>query len=210
MPIAPVAPAPEKKRRKEKAKVKIPIPGTSWVRVTTNEGHTFYFEKESKRSEWSIPTEIAEAVAAFDEAERLEKEEKAKAERLEKLREQERVRAEIAEERKRKAEEKKRKATEESGNSRDAKTRKTETEDDPEEQYAPEGDDEEAWMKAVAAEFAEADKKAATDAEDAEAAQKQAEEEAARKVFAAQREVKVSLEEGRALFKASTPSDMRS
>lgn len=56
-------------------------------------------------------------------------------------------------------------------------------------------------MKAVAAEFAEADKKAAADAEDAEAAQKKAEEEAAKKVFAAKSEVKVSLEEGRALFK---------
>lgn len=127
---------------------------------------------------------------------------------MERIREQERIRAEVAEERKRKAEEKKRKAADQGEGAPELKAQKRD-EEEAEEQYAPEGEDEEAWMKAVAAEFAEADKKAAADAEDAEAAQKKAEEEAAKKVFAAKAEVKVSLEEGRALFKVSSPTPIK-
>lgn len=191
----------DKKKKKEKPKNKVPVPGTEWTRVTTNEGNVFYFHKESKRSEWTVPEEIAEAVAALEETERAEKEEKAKEERLERLREQERARAEVEEERKRKAkekEERKRKAAD-AGEAPKPKQQKTD-----EEQFEPAGqDDEEAWMKAVAAEFATADKAAADQAAKEEEEGKKREEEAAKKVFAAPEKVKVSEAEGRALFKVS-------
>ncbi|KAL1413535.1 hypothetical protein Q8F55_001309 [Vanrija albida] len=199
---APAAPSAEKdkKKKKEKPKNKVPVPGTEWTRVTTNEGNVFYFHKESKRSEWTVPEEIAEAVAALEETERAEQEEKAKEERLERLREQERVRAEVEEERKRKAkekEERKRKAVE-SGDAPKPKQQKVD-----EEQFEPDGqEDEEAWRKAVAAEFDTADKAAADQAAKEEEEGKKREEEAAKKVFAAPEKVKVSEAEGRALFKA--------
>lgn len=48
----------EKKKKKEKAKDKLPVPGTSWIRVKTSEGNTFYMNKETKQSEWTVPDEI--------------------------------------------------------------------------------------------------------------------------------------------------------
>lgn len=148
-----------------------------------------------------MPDEIAEAVAALEASEEGERKAKAEEARLERLREQERVRAEIAEERKRKAAEaaeRKRKAQGEEGGPGPAKKAK---EDDKEDQFAPE-EDEEAWKKAVAAEFAEKDAQAAADALKEEEDTRAAEEEAAKKVFSAPAPVKVAPEEGRALFKA--------
>lgn len=189
----PAAPAPKKKEKKEKPKAKVPVPGTEWTRITTNEGNTFYFHKESKRSEWTVPSEIADAVAALEESEAAEAKAKAEEVRLERMRERERVRAEVAEERKRKEEAKKRKAEgQEDGPAKKAKPE--------EEGFAAE--DEEEWKKAVAAEFAVTDAKAAADAAKEEEDARLAEEEAAKKVFSASQAVKVAPEEGRALFKA--------
>jgi transcription elongation regulator 1 len=93
----PTAEVKEKKKKKEKPKQKVPIPNTTWVRVTTSEGNVFYFESESKKSEWTIPDEIKDEVEAMDRAEQEEKEKeererraKEDAERLERLRERER------------------------------------------------------------------------------------------------------------------------
>lgn len=47
-----------KKKKKEKPKDKTPVPGTSWIRVKTNEGNVFYMNKETKKSEWTVPEEI--------------------------------------------------------------------------------------------------------------------------------------------------------
>ncbi|KAK8864295.1 hypothetical protein IAR55_001541 [Kwoniella newhampshirensis] len=227
------SPAPEKenKKKKEKPKDKVPIPGTTWTRVRTNEGNVFYFEKESKRSEWTIPEEIKEEVEKLEAEEQAAKEkaaeeerEKAEQERLEKLKEVERIKLELEEEKKKKAEaaaatkaelEKKRKVREEAENGeadeeRESKVQKIENgvdgageAEEGEEQFAPEDEeDEEAWMKAVAAEFAEADKAMEEEKEANEKQTKQDEEEAAKKVFAVPDKVHVSPEEGRALFKA--------
>ena len=190
-------PKKPKKEKKEKAKEKVPIGETGWQRVTTNEGHTFYFHKETKRSEWTVPDEIAGEVKKMDEeAERLKREEaerekaKKEEERLARIREVERIRAEIAEERKRKA------AEEEQAPAKKAKVEADE------EKYAPEGEeDEEAWQRAVAAEFAEKDQKAKEDEAEAQEKLKEEEAEAAKKVFAVPKQVNVSLDEGRALFK---------
>ncbi|WWD17407.1 hypothetical protein CI109_101848 [Kwoniella shandongensis] len=233
------SPAPtgekEKKKKKEKPKDKVPIPGTTWTRVRTNEGNVFYFEKESKRSEWTVPEEIKEEVEKLEAEEQAAKEklaqeerEKAEKERLEKLKEIERIRLEVEEEKKKKQEaaaapaaakeaEKKRKAREEvdedgEGSQRESKVQKVEgvtngeaatEEQEGEEQFAPEDEeDEEAWMKAVAAEFAEADKAMEEEKQANEAQTKQDEEEAAKKLFAVPNKVHVSQEEGKALFKA--------
>ena len=201
--------APEPKKKKEKPKQKVMVPGTTWQRVTTNEGNVFYFEKGSKRSEWSVPDEIKEEVEALEKEEaeeksREEEEKKAKAEqeRLERLKERERIRREVEEERK-----KKRKAAEESGG--EVKKVKTEGEtgekkEEGDGDNAPaDEDDEAAWQRAVAAEFAEQDAKTKEEEEEEKERVKESEAEAAKKVFAAPTSVNVSLEEGRALFKVS-------
>lgn len=199
----PAAPPKEKKKKKEKPKDKVPIPGTGWMRIKTNEGNVFYFEKESKRSEWTVPDEIAEAVAALEASEAAERRAQAEEARLERMREQERVRAEIAEERKRKAE--KRKAAEAADGAPGAKKTKSKEADEAsgvvEDDNAPEMEDEEEWKRAVVAEFDAADRqKAAADAK-VEGEAEKAGEEAAKKVFAVPEKVQVSAEEGRALFK---------
>jgi transcription elongation regulator 1 len=219
--VATPSPPPQPKKKKEKPKNKVPIPGTSWTRVTTTEGNVFYFEKESKRSEWTVPEEIREAVEALEAEEREQKakeeeeeEEKRKAERLEKLREQERIRLEVEEERKRKAEKRKAERDAEGGagmgdGERKAKMAKTDGEGEEEEEeddglYGPEDEQDEAeWMKAVAAEFAAADQAEQEENEKTKEATERDEAEAAKKVFAVPEKVNVSLEEGRALFKAS-------
>jgi transcription elongation regulator 1 len=189
----------EKKKKKEKPKQKVEIPGTSWTRVTTSEGNVFYFEKENKRSEWTIPEEIKEAVEAMNAAEReakereeREKKEKEEQERIERIKERERIRLQIQEEK-----EKKRKAREEGGDGdeRDAKKVK-------EDEYEPEGEeDQEAWAKAVAAEFADQDAATKAKEEEDKAKAAEAEQEAVKKVFSAPGKVNMSVAEGRALFK---------
>ena len=78
---AAATPTPTSKPIKDKSLVKTPIPGTEWIRVKTTQGNTFYSHKTEKRSVWTTPDEIKEAVEA------LEKEEQDAAERL--IREQE-------------------------------------------------------------------------------------------------------------------------
>ncbi|ORX36775.1 hypothetical protein BD324DRAFT_467240 [Kockovaella imperatae] len=196
-----------KKKKKEKAKDKVSIPGTTWQRIKTNEGNVFYFEKESKRSEWTIPEEIKVEVEALEKDEQ----EAAAALAREKELEEERIRAEIEAEKKRIREEveanRKRKAEETAASAKRAKTdgddEGGERREEEEETYGPADEqDEAAWMKAVAAEFAEADAKAQEDrAEDAQHT-KEEEQAAAQKVFAVPDKVNVSLEEGKALFRA--------
>ncbi|OCF40477.1 transcription elongation regulator 1 [Kwoniella heveanensis CBS 569] len=225
----------EKKKKKEKPKDKVPIPGTTWTRVTTNEGNVFYFEKESKKSEWTVPDEIKDQVVALEAEERAvreakEKEEREKAEqdRLEKLREIERIRMEIEEEKRKRAAEAERKRKERDDNaeadaaeSQDIRETKIARRDGEEQvaengengengegeeeggEYGPEDEEDEAeWMKAVAAEFAEADKAMEEEKQKTAEEIKAEEEEAAKKVFAVPAKVQVSADEGRALFKA--------
>lgn len=212
---APGAAEEKKKKKKEKPKDKVPIPGTSWMRITTTEGNVFYFEKENKRSEWTVPDEIKEAVAQLEEEERKKKEEKEREEqekieqeRIEKLKELERIRAEVEAERKKKEEaEKERKRKQREDGEDDAPEEKKAKVGDQEQQeddvVGPEGEeDEEAWMKAVAAEFAEKDAQTKKDLEEQDEKTKDEEAEAAKKVFAVPEKVNVSVEEGRALFKA--------
>lgn len=83
LPIFPVPPAPVAPKKKERPLAKTPIPGTDWTRVKTTEGNTFYTHKVEKRSVWTVPDEIRDAVAALeeeeDEAKRRAEKEAAKA-----------------------------------------------------------------------------------------------------------------------------------
>lgn len=215
--FASTAAAAEPKKKKEKPKEKVMIPGTGWQRVTTSEGNVFYFEKANKRSEWTVPDEIREEVEAFEQEEkerkaREEAEAKAKIEeeRRERMRERERIRAEVEEERARK-----RKAADEAGDDEAAKKVKIEggasengidggvkAEHGDDGAYAPaDEDDEDAWQRAVAAEFAEQDAKAKEEEEENREKVEENKDEAAKKVFAVPGKVNVSPEEGRALFK---------
>lgn len=232
-PLIPTPAPPAQKKKKEKPKDKVPVPGTTWTRITTTEGNVFYFEKESKRSEWSVPEEIREEVGELEAEEKRVKdekiameEEKRKEERLERMREQERVRMEVEEERKRGAE-KRKKVSEGTEGKVVKKVKREEGEEvklgdddqqaetvngsgvkveagDDEEKYGPQDEEDEAdWMKAVAAEFAAEEKNQAQQEQEDKENTAKAEEEAAKKVFAVPNKVQVTLEEGRALFKVS-------
>jgi transcription elongation regulator 1 len=92
-------PAPAQKPVKDKPLVKTPVPGTDWIRVKTTQGNTFYSHKIEKRSMWTVPDEIQEALAALEKeeqdlAERLSREQEEEAARIE----TERVKAQIAKE----------------------------------------------------------------------------------------------------------------
>ncbi|EKM59176.1 uncharacterized protein PHACADRAFT_136514 [Phanerochaete carnosa HHB-10118-sp] len=94
----PAFPIPKKK---EKPLVKTPIPGTDWLRVKTTEGNVFYSHKTERRSLWTVPDEIKEAVEELERREaeerrrgRDEEEAKRKAEEEER-KEAERVKAEV-------------------------------------------------------------------------------------------------------------------
>lgn len=58
-------------KKKEKAHLKTPIAGTDWLRVTTTEGNVFYSNKVTKQSSWTVPPEIAEAVAILERQEQV-------------------------------------------------------------------------------------------------------------------------------------------
>ena len=79
--------------------MKTSIPGTEWLRVLTNEGNTFYTHKGEKRSVWTVPEEIKDAVAALEVEEERQKQQEeeevaAKAEE-ERLKEVERIKSEV-------------------------------------------------------------------------------------------------------------------
>ena len=57
---------PAKKEKKEKPKTKTVIGETAWTRVVTNKGNTFYTNRETKESVWTVPGEIRDLVTALE------------------------------------------------------------------------------------------------------------------------------------------------
>lgn len=57
------AAAPAAKEKKEKPKTKTPIEGTDWTRVLTNKGNTFWTNRVTKESVWTLPDELKELAA---------------------------------------------------------------------------------------------------------------------------------------------------
>ncbi|KZV75141.1 hypothetical protein PENSPDRAFT_647422 [Peniophora sp. CONT] len=200
---------------KEKPVDKTPIIGTPWTRVRTNLGNTFYTHKTEKRSVWTVPDEIKDAVVALDQQERerattdevgrlAEEAEKAVA----RQREVERIKGEMKGTVKRKAPE-----TVPVDEVVVTKKAKVEAEQDAEE----EGDDddseeseEEEWQREAAAQlaaeaeeerrFRDEEAKRAKEAEEAEAAAKAQEARGAKGIVMPEH-VEMSIEEGKALFK---------
>ena len=172
------APALAPKPIKDKPLVKTPIPGTDWIRVKTTQGNTFYSHRIDKRSMWTVPDEIGEAVSALekeeqDAAERSGREQEEEATRVE----TERVKAQIAKETA------KRKAQDPVPVDEVLISKKARVDDEPEDEEMDDGEEdsddddddeeEEEWQKEAAAQLA-------VEAEEHER-QKKAEEEAEQK-----------------------------
>ena len=191
-------PAAASSTKKEKPRVKTPIPGTDWIRVHTTEENTFYFHKPTKKSIWTLPDEIADAVRALEleeEAERVHKIEEAR--RAEEVAEVTRVKAEAeVASAKRKAEEK---------DMDDSKKKKPRMEEENEDE--DEESEEEDWQREAAAQLeAEAEEAKRLQEEEEERAAKEErrqkeEMEAKAKQLNLPDRVDLSLDEAKALFK---------
>lgn len=120
----------EAKKPKEKPVEKTPIPGTNFIRVVTNLGNVFWNDKETKKSHWTMPAEIAEAVAEWEAAKYAVKDDA--------MYEVERVKAEVETELANK-----RKAEEEVESKKTKKKPKTEKPKDTVEDEVKSGDDDE-------------------------------------------------------------------
>ncbi|KAI0080892.1 hypothetical protein K474DRAFT_1636919 [Panus rudis PR-1116 ss-1] len=213
-PIPPVqafipgATPQQPKKKKEKPLVKTPIPGTDWLRVITTEGNTFYTHKVEKRSVWTVPDEIKDAVAELErkEAEEKEREAKRKSGKTERSmsEEVERIKADVKEMvNKRKAEVVE--PVEEVVISKKARVEEDEDEDDED----SESEEEEEWQREAAAQLA---KEAEEERQKQEEAKKREEEDKKAKQQAeaeAQKnrplnmpdKVDLSIDEAKALFK---------
>ncbi|KZT12575.1 uncharacterized protein LAESUDRAFT_639872 [Laetiporus sulphureus 93-53] len=223
-PILPqtamAAPAVPAKKKKEKPLIKTPIPNTDWLRVVTTEGNVFYTHKVEKRSVWTVPDEIREAVQALEreEAERRIREEQEAKEKVEKkarsaqeeqLREVERIKSEVEEM------VGKRKAEEAVPLNEVVITKKTKMEgadEEEEEEEESEEEEEEEWQREAAAQLAAEAEEEKKKQEEAKKWQEEHEEEEAKKMKEAEKakgqpqikmpeRVDLSLDEAKALFK---------
>ncbi|KAJ7781274.1 Hsp90 protein-domain-containing protein [Mycena metata] len=186
-------PPPMAPKKKEKPLIKTPIPGTDWLRVKSTEGNVFYSHKVKKESIWHVPEEIKAAVEALEKEER-EKEAGAPPDIS---REIDRIKNEVAEAVKRKAEEPI--PVDEVVITKKAKT-------DNEEDESEESEEEEWEQEAAAQLAAEAEEEKQRVAEEEKRLKEEAEAEN-QKLMAAQlnmpKRVDLSVEEAKALFKAS-------
>jgi transcription elongation regulator 1 len=204
--------------QKEKPKLKTPIPGTDWLRVTTNQGNVFYTNKAKKASVWTVPDEIKDAVELL---EKQEEDDKVRAGRppqeetqmddveAEQKREIERVRMEVQEVVKRKVEDislsdeivisKKPRVGDQVG----SKGEEVDDTDDGEES------EDEDWQREAAAQLAkEAEEEKRQREEDEKAEEARKTKENVPQLTMPDR-VDLSLEEGKALFKACLQCDIR-
>lgn len=209
--LGPPPPQAATKSKKEKPLVKTPIPGTGWVRVLTTEGNTFYTHKAEKRSVWTVPEEIKEAVAQLEKEEaekkvREEKEKKVKAEE-ERMREVERIKSEVEEAvGKRKAEEPV--PVDEVVISKKARVEDEDEEGGEEEEGSDDDSEMEDWQREAAEQLA---KEAEEEKRRLEEERKREEEEKAKELEAAKsrplnmpERVDLSIDEAKALFKVRT------
>lgn len=212
IPAFPIMPAVQSElpKKKEKPLVKTPIPGTDWIRVKTTEGNVFYSHKVKKKSVWTVPEEIGDAVEALEQDER-DREGNAAQAAVDKAAEQaregerelsqeiERIKGEVQEMVKRKAE--------------DIVpidelviTKKSKIEDEDEGDESDESEEEEWQREAVVQLAAEAEAEKKRLEEEAERERRESEVEVKR-LQAAQlnmpARVDLSLDEAKALFKVS-------
>ena len=209
MPQAAVPAAaapPSKKAKKEKPLVKTPVPGTPWLRVITTEGNTFYTHTGEKRSVWTVPEEIKNAVETLEREEALKKAEDARRAE-ERAREVERIQNEVTEMvGKRKAEEPV--PVDEYVVTKKAKVDEEDVDEDEESEDEGEESEDEEWQREAAAQLAAE----AEEEERRREEEKKQQEEDARKLKEAEKQkgsaqlnmperVDLSLDEAKALFK---------
>jgi hypothetical protein len=185
-------------KKKEKPLVKTPIPGTDWIRVKTTAGNVFYSHKVKKESLWHVPDEIKAAVDLLDKQEK-EKDQQASAAagNDEEEREIARIKKEVMV---------KRKAEEPVPIDEVIVTKRVKTDADETEEESGESAEEE-WQQEAAAQLAAEAEVEKTRAEEAAKALKAEEEAESQRLLAAQlnmpKRVDLSVEEAKALFKAS-------
>ena len=209
---AVAASAPAQKPVKDKPLVKTPVPGTDWIRVKTTQGNTFYSHKVEKRSIWTVPDEIKEAVEALEKeeqhaAEALIKEQEEEATRVE----TERVKAQIAKETaKRKAQDPV--PVDEVVISKKARVDDEEMDDEDEDSDSDDDEEVEEWQKEAAAQLAaEAEEHERQQREEDEAELKRIrDEETLKEEYKTQQlnmpaKVDLAPEEAKALFKVCWP-----
>jgi heat shock protein 90kDa beta len=206
LPAIPVLQAPQPAKKKEKPLIKTPIPGTDWLRVKTTEGNIFYSNKSKKESVWTIPPEISDAVAVWEQSEREYEEMEAKAKEKEKddeaEREIQRIKSEVQAMAKRKAEDVV--PVEEFVNVKRART-----DDEAESDEGMDGEEEseeEEWQRDAAAQLAaEAEEEKKREEEEKKRMKDEAEAESRKAKEALQlnipAKVDLSLDEAKALFK---------
>ncbi|KAG6899518.1 hypothetical protein C0993_009574 [Termitomyces sp. T159_Od127] len=201
IPAFPILPTMQSERpKKEKPLVKTPIPGTEWLRVRTTEGNVFYAHKVRRESVWIIPEEIKEAVEALQKKEQSQP--GGDQEVLEQAAEIHRVKEEVQSIVKRKAEESI--PVDEVVVMKKAKTEDTEEEDE------DEGDEseEEDWQREAAAQLAaEAEEEKIRQEQEKERLEKETEALRQAQLNIPDR-VDLSIEEAKALFKASMEKDI--
>ncbi len=202
------------RQKEEKPLLKKQVPETNWLRVITNLGNVFYFDKSEKKSLWIIPDEIASAVTAMENQEK-EDELKSQQDMLDRVAEAEEVKqAQVDRIKKEMKGTIKRKPDEEMALDElvIAKKARVDAEEDEEEsEEESEEDEEEEWQREAAAQLAaEAEEERKRQEEE----QKRKEEEEKRQKDEAEEQraqaagrfnmpekVSLSIEEAKALFK---------
>ncbi|CCO33875.1 Transcription elongation regulator 1 AltName: Full=Formin-binding protein 28 [Rhizoctonia solani AG-1 IB] len=178
-----------KKSKKEKPAKKTPIPDTPWLRVVTNLGNVFYTHTERKESIWTVPDEIADAVAELEREEEAAKEAKREQEQREKAEQEQREK----EEQERLEVERVRKEVEAASAKRKAEESEESAAKKP---RVEEEEDEEAWQRQVAEEMAEEEQVPGSDNK----SQAKGGETVIPPVFKVPDQVKLNPEEAKALF----------
>lgn len=222
LPAFPVIPAVQSaKKKKEKPLSKTPIPGTDWLRVKTTEGNIFYSHRVTKESLWTVPVDIEDAVELLEKEETIgqeklkqaavdEAEEAAQRAEQEQVSEVERIKGEIQGLVKRKAEDAM--PIDEVAIIKRAKVGGEE-----EDRNDSDESEEEDWQKEAAAQLAiEAEEEAKRVEEEVRRAKEEAAAEAKKQHLNMPGRVDLSIEEAKALFKASplstvcpTPNSLR-
>lgn len=211
------APQAQGTKKREKPLLKKLVPGTDWLRVITNQGNIFYFNKSRKESAWTAPGDILELVAAMEQQEKEDKQ-KAQQDMLDKAaRAEETKQMEVDRIKKEMKGIIKRKADEETPLDELVIAKKARVEDEDEDEDEDEGsseeDEEEEWQREAAAQLA-AEAEEEHKRQEEERKRKEEEERQKEKETEMQRvqaaglinmpeKVDLSIEEAKALFKVS-------
>ena len=203
----------KKEKKKEKPKIKTPVPGTPWLRVITNAGHVFYTHTERKESVWTIPDEIKEAVSKMERDEKEEESQESQSERWKRDDQETAVEKEI--ERVKNEIENDVAAKRKAVDLEPAVPKKARVEDAYEEHddASEDEEDEEDWQREAAEQLAaEAEEERRRRKEEKareleEAELKRREKEKGSVAISMPNRVDLSIDEAKALFKASGPLD---